>query len=158
MGILQATPTAPKSVFGLDADKAFSAPLGAVSPLWLTVVGAASAGVAYWWFTRWMRPAEVANDTATALLTAGEDVVPVLETVAETEQAAAETVAAPVVAAAAEILPFVEPATTVTQVETLIEPVAAPARAQPSWAAAPRSSPRPPEEVGFRVPRRPTLR
>ena len=44
MAILQATPTAPKSVFGLDPEKTFSAPLGAVSPLWLTFVGAASAG------------------------------------------------------------------------------------------------------------------
>ena len=28
-------------------------PLGAASPLWLMFAGAASAGVAYWWMTRW---------------------------------------------------------------------------------------------------------
>lgn len=31
-------------------------PIGAASPLWFMFTGAASAGVAYWWLTRWMRP------------------------------------------------------------------------------------------------------
>ena len=31
-------------------------PIGAASPLWFMFTGAASAGVAYWWMTRWMRP------------------------------------------------------------------------------------------------------
>lgn len=31
----------------------FHVPLGAASPLWLMFAGAASAGVAYWWMTRW---------------------------------------------------------------------------------------------------------
>lgn len=31
----------------------FYVPLGAASPLWLMFAGAASAGVAYWWMTRW---------------------------------------------------------------------------------------------------------
>ena len=35
---------------------AFHVPIGAVSPLWFMFTGAASAGVAYWWMTRWMRP------------------------------------------------------------------------------------------------------
>ena len=35
---------------------ALHVPIGAASPLWLMFTGAASAGVAYWWMTRWMRP------------------------------------------------------------------------------------------------------
>ena len=35
---------------------AFHVPIGAASPLWFLFTGAASAGVAYWWMTRWMRP------------------------------------------------------------------------------------------------------
>lgn len=31
-------------------------PVGSVSPLWLMFAGAASAGVAYWWMSRWTRP------------------------------------------------------------------------------------------------------
>ena len=31
-------------------------PIGVASPLWFMFTGAASAGVAYWWMTRWMRP------------------------------------------------------------------------------------------------------
>ena len=35
---------------------ALHVPIGAASPLWFMFTGAASAGVAYWWMTRWMRP------------------------------------------------------------------------------------------------------
>ena len=37
----------------LDPHKALYIPVGAASPLWLLFAGAASAGVAYWWMTRW---------------------------------------------------------------------------------------------------------
>jgi hypothetical protein len=36
-----------------EAAKAMYAPLGATSPLWFLFAGAASAGLAYWWATRW---------------------------------------------------------------------------------------------------------
>ncbi|MBR7619324.1 hypothetical protein JKL49_07990 [Phenylobacterium sp. 20VBR1] len=35
---------------------ALHVPIGAASPLWFMFTGAASAGVAYWWMTRWLRP------------------------------------------------------------------------------------------------------
>lgn len=38
---------------------ALNLPIGAASPLWFMFAGAASAGVAYWWMTRWMRPANL---------------------------------------------------------------------------------------------------
>ncbi|MBA4014037.1 MAG: hypothetical protein C0481_19410 [Phenylobacterium sp.] len=37
----------------LDPQKALYIPVGAASPLWFMFAGAASAGVAYWWMTRW---------------------------------------------------------------------------------------------------------
>ena len=36
-----------------QAEKAFSLQLGLTSPLWLAFGAAASAGVAWWWMTRW---------------------------------------------------------------------------------------------------------
>src|SRR5579872_6291763 len=50
------TPVKFKAPIGLLPDKVLSAPIGLASPLWLAFAGAASAGVAYWWLTRWMRP------------------------------------------------------------------------------------------------------
>ena len=40
-------------------DKVLKTPLGAVSPLWAAYMGAAGAGVAFWWMTRWMQPANL---------------------------------------------------------------------------------------------------
>lgn len=37
----------------LEPQKALYFPVGAASPLWFMFAGAASAGVAYWWMTRW---------------------------------------------------------------------------------------------------------
>lgn len=40
----------------LDFSKAFfHIPIGAASPLWMAYMGAASAGAAYWWFSRLSR-------------------------------------------------------------------------------------------------------
>lgn len=38
------------------AARAMQMPIGAASPLWVLFAGAASAGVAYWWLTRWRNP------------------------------------------------------------------------------------------------------
>jgi hypothetical protein len=43
----------------LSVERLWSAPLGAASPLWLAFVGAAGAGICYWWMTRWMRPTNI---------------------------------------------------------------------------------------------------
>jgi predicted flap endonuclease-1-like 5' DNA nuclease len=39
-----------------EFEQAFRGPIGAVSPLWWAFAGAATAGVAYWWLTRWAKP------------------------------------------------------------------------------------------------------
>ena len=41
------------------AERALRWPVGAVSPLWAVFGAAASAGVAWWWMTRWTRAANV---------------------------------------------------------------------------------------------------
>jgi predicted flap endonuclease-1-like 5' DNA nuclease len=41
------------------AERALRWPVGAVSPLWAVFGAAASAGVAWWWMTRWMRAVNV---------------------------------------------------------------------------------------------------
>ncbi|MBA3810586.1 MAG: hypothetical protein H0X27_02870 [Caulobacteraceae bacterium] len=41
------------------AVKAMSVPVGAASPLWLAFGAAASAGVAWWWMTRWARAVNI---------------------------------------------------------------------------------------------------
>ena len=41
------------------AERALSLPIGMASPLWLAFGAAASAGVAWWWMTRWTRQANV---------------------------------------------------------------------------------------------------
>ncbi len=42
-----------------QAEKAFSLPLGAASPLWLAYAGATAGAMTYWWMTRWMKPANL---------------------------------------------------------------------------------------------------
>jgi hypothetical protein len=78
-----------------EAGKALSLPLGVVSPLWMMFAGAATAGVAYWWMTRWTRPTNL-----------------------EAQLAAPEPEAQPVVEASAEIAP--EPAVE-PEIEALVE-------------------------------------
>jgi len=46
-------------VSGEQAQKAWSVPVGVVSPLWFAFGAAASAGVAYWWMTRWTKTVNV---------------------------------------------------------------------------------------------------
>lgn len=39
-----------------DLEAHLRVPLGALSPLWFVYAGAATAGAAAWWMTRWMQP------------------------------------------------------------------------------------------------------
>jgi hypothetical protein len=48
--------TGKSNVFSHDLEQVLRIPLGAASPLWFVIGGAASAGMAYWWATQWMRP------------------------------------------------------------------------------------------------------
>lgn len=78
---------------GVDAGKAMRGPIGAVSPLWWAFAGAATAGVAYWWMTRWARPvnleAMAPQDSALVEAAATYELQPeAIEEALEPEQAA----------------------------------------------------------------------
>lgn len=127
---------------------------GAVSPLWGYFGAAASAGVAYWWITRWTRPAnlealfggraimpDLVVDTVAADLepVGGESapISPMVEAVVERSAeamptAAPESVSEPMVTTAVET---VEPAAPVTVVE-------ADPSAQPEFEAGTESAPK----------------
>lgn len=47
------------AMVGERAERAWRMPVGVVSPLWALFGAAASAGVAYWWMTRWTRAVNV---------------------------------------------------------------------------------------------------
>ena len=59
------------------ARRAMSLPVGLASPLWLAFGAAASAGVAWWWMTRWTRASnlEAVSETAKAQVAAVEALV-----------------------------------------------------------------------------------
>jgi hypothetical protein len=90
------------SAMSNDPQRLIRVPIGAVSPLWGLFAGAAVSGAAWWWMTRWARPANLE-----AVFGSAEEA----ETEVETE---AEALAAPV-ADAVEAAPAVA--------EAAIEPV-----------------------------------
>lgn len=59
------------------ARRAISLPVGLASPLWLAFGAAASAGVAWWWMTRWTKASnlEAVSETAKAQVAAVEALV-----------------------------------------------------------------------------------
>lgn len=84
-------PARPTSETIARAERALRIPMGAASPLWLLYAGAAGAGMAYWWITRWTKPANLE-----ALLGAGrataeaavEAVAPAAEAIVDATEAA----------------------------------------------------------------------
>ena len=85
------------SAISKDPQALIRIPLGAASPLWALFAGAAMSGAAWWWMTRWTRPANLeavfgAAEAATA------------ETLAEVE-----ALAAPVIEAIEEAPAALEP-------------------------------------------------
>ena len=106
-------------------EKAWLTPMGVASPLWLAFGAAATAGVAYWWMTRWTRPVNV---EALAAFTPSP----------KAAEAVAEAVVEPVAKAVAEAAP----APVAALVEPAPEPFAAapePVVAEPKPAKAPKA-------------------
>lgn len=146
------SPNKSPTVLGAEfpAGKAIVAPLGAVSPLWLAFGAAASAGVAYWWLTRWMRPVNLEARAAASEVAVVEtaEIVEVIDLAPSAapvdvavEAAAVEAAAlepAEVVAAKAEPT-AVEPAA-VAQAPLPLEPAVVTEPA-PAVAAAPEAAP-----------------
>ncbi|MDB5425062.1 MAG: hypothetical protein JWQ29_2478 [Phenylobacterium sp.] len=81
-----------------DPERLIRLPIGAVSPLWGLFAGAAVSGAAWWWMTRWARPANLE-----AAFGAAEGAVSEVE-------AQAEALAAPLVDAVEEAPAVIEAA------------------------------------------------
>ena len=90
-----------------EPGRGFYAPLGAASPLWLLYAGAASAGVAYWWMTRWPMMAVNLEASLATDLPVPE---PAPEPPALLDEAPVELV--PATALVEELAPVEEPAAT----------------------------------------------
>jgi hypothetical protein len=107
------------SVISKDPQALIRIPVGAVSPLWGLFAGAAMSGAAWWWMTRWTRPANLeavfgaakaASEEALAevkalsapVVEAAEEAPAVLEAMVE---AASETVGAVVEAVTLASIP-----------------------------------------------------
>jgi predicted flap endonuclease-1-like 5' DNA nuclease len=106
------------------ARKALSFPIGAASPLWLAFGAATSAGVAWWWMTRWARRSN-------------------LEAVLE--EVATVTVAPIEIA----LMPEEAPATALAQPELALE--AAPEAVAPPAEAEPPAAPPAPDDLTLLV-------
>ena len=94
-----------------DSNKAINLSLGMASPLWLAFAGAAMAGSAFWWMSRWTRPAnlEAMLELPATPPTAVPDVVAnAVEPIAEVAELAATAVETAVEVATEEAAAFVE--------------------------------------------------
>ena len=78
------------ALVGERTETAFRVPMGVASPLWVMFGAAASAGVAYWWMTRWTRAAVNFEALAAFSPKAAPEAAPIA-IVAKIEAAPAET-------------------------------------------------------------------
>lgn len=84
-----------------DAHKAMLLPLGVASPLWLAFGGAAAAGMAFYWMSRW----RAATNLEAFLAPSVQAAESVAETALEEVEAAAETFIEEIVEPLVEALP-----------------------------------------------------
>ena len=116
MAWTEAFPEAYWGAVGVEerAERALRWPVGAVSPLWAVFGAAASAGVAWWWLTRWTQAAHVEALTEFVAVRASEQVKSAADSELRVEAAvvAADVAAAgptpPAPAAIVEAVPEVE--------------------------------------------------
>lgn len=120
---------APQLPETFDASKAVSLSLGMASPLWFAFAGAAVAGSAFWWMSRWTRPenleallaapvlsltpgiATIADEKAVEQAAAAvEPIVEVLATATETAMEVAATETAAMAEGLADVDPVVDTA------------------------------------------------
>lgn len=102
-----------------DPKSAIYAPLGAISPFWFLYAGAASAGVAFWWLSRWREATNLEALFAQAPVAASLELPDVVE------EAAAPVESPEPVAAAEPERAFVAAAELLTGPEPAVEPAPA---------------------------------
>ena len=95
------------ALVGERTETAFRVPMGVASPLWVMFGAAASAGVAYWWMTRWTRAAVNFEALAAFAPKAALETTPI------------EIIAEPVVVAEIEAAPVEAPAPTLAAADDL---------------------------------------
>lgn len=114
MTALLETSKDPKAALA-DAEKALTLPIGVASPLWAMFAGAATAGVAFWWLTRWrsatnLEAVLVAAEPAPLPVAEPELLaVEIVEAVAVVTESDAEIPVEATIEAAPELEPAVEP-------------------------------------------------
>jgi predicted flap endonuclease-1-like 5' DNA nuclease len=125
---------APQLPDTFDANKAVSLSLGLASPLWFAFAGAAVAGSAFWWMSRWTRPDNLeamlelptpAPQPAAVVETAAVAAQPVAQIAAKAAETAVD-IAAAETAALVEGLTEVDP---VVEAKPVVEAGTAPATA-----------------------------
>ena len=99
------------------AERALRWPIGMASPLWAMFGAAASAGVAWWWLTRWTRAVNVEALAGLAAATAGQPI----EISADAELRAEEAVVAADETVAEVETPPAELETAAPEVEAVVE-------------------------------------
>ncbi|UTP41031.1 hypothetical protein M9M90_07595 [Phenylobacterium sp. LH3H17] len=106
----QTLPELP-SELKFEPKSAIYVPLGAASPFWFLYAGAASAGVAYWWFSRWRQATNLEALFAKTPAVLELETAPAAEPQAEAPEAAvaAEPQPEPAFIASAELLSDVAP-------------------------------------------------
>ena len=118
------------SAISKDPQALVRIPVGAVSPLWGLFAGAAMSGAAWWWMTRWTRPANLEAVFGAAEAATTETLAEVQALAASVVEAVEEAPAAlePVVEAASEtVQAIIEDATPAPIAEALIEAAPEPA-------------------------------
>ncbi len=115
-----------------------TAPLGVVSPLWGLFATAAAGGVAFWWMTRWMQPANLEAMMGATFVTAGKAAEKV-ETASDTVVAfvAAQPAVEPVMVGGGEAGPISALVEANIPVEAIVEAALAPVEAVVEAAFAP---------------------
>lgn len=94
-----------------DSNKAINLSLGMASPLWLAFAGAAMAGSAFWWMSRWTRPDNLEamlELPATPPIAVPDVVADAVEPIAEVAEVAATAVETAVEVATEEAAAIVE--------------------------------------------------
>lgn len=120
----------------LEPRKALYFPVGAASPLWFMFAGAASAGVAYWWMTRWAEHTNLEAVFGSASPAEPVEIPPRAPEVVEAAAISPEQVIEPVAAALEEEVVAASP-----ELEAIIEAASEPvADETPKPKAKPRAA------------------
>ncbi len=137
---LISVPDAPEA----DTGKALNLTVGAVSPLWFLYAGAATAGLTYWWMTRW--PTLALSMAPTNLEAKLAEVMPDLPAPPPEPTPEPALVASPIVADLSEPAPVATLIAEPAVVEAIVEPPPEPTPELAPVTKAPKAKAAPPAD------------